>query len=99
MAKYQILSWHGIPVQVRVRDKNGRMSKELPPRFIDAVDRAAMLSKKSDSESYTNGFQWSDPQEREGSAQDVADALLVELEKQYPEIDYRAVAEKLKAQD
>jgi cvfA/B/C family virulence factor len=99
MAKYQILYWHGIPVQVRVRDKKGRVSKKLPQRFMDAVDSAAMASNNVDGESYTNGFQWGERQEREGDIQDIADALITELEEQYPEIDYRAVAQRLKAKD
>lgn len=42
MVKYQILYWYDIPVQVRVRDESGRVSKPLPQRFQTAVDNAAM---------------------------------------------------------
>ena len=96
MATYQILSWHGIPVQVRARDKNGRVSKKLADRFMNAVDKAAMASKNTDGDSYTNGFVWGERIEREGTAEEVATAIVLELEAQYPEIDYRAVAQKLK---
>ncbi len=97
MAKYQVLYWHDIPTQVRARDKSGRVSKELPSRFMEAVDRAAMASKSVDGESYTAGFQWGARQEREGSAEDVAAAVVAELDAQYAEIDYRATAERIKA--
>lgn len=96
MAKYQVLYWHGIPVQVRARDKSGRVSKELPPRFMSAVDKAAMASKSVDGESYTAGFQWGERQERDGTAEEVAAAVAAELEMQYPSIDHRAVANRIK---
>jgi hypothetical protein len=96
MATYQILYWHGIPVQVRARDKNERASKELPPRFMSAVDKAAMASKSVDGESYTAGFQWGARQKRDGSAEEVAAAVAAELDQQYPTIDHRAVANRIK---
>jgi hypothetical protein len=96
MATYQVLSWHGIPVQVRARDKSGRVSKKLDDRFMNAVDKAAMASKNFDDEAYTNGFVWSESLEREGSAEDVASAIVLELEEQYPEIDYRQIARRLR---
>lgn len=96
MARYQILYWHGIPTQVRARENRQRVSKELPERFMEAVDKAAMASKRVDGESYTDGFQWSEWQERDGAVEDVVAAVVAELDAQYPEIDYRAVANRLK---
>lgn len=96
MAKYQVLSWHGIPVQVRARDSNGRVSKKLNDRFMDAVDKAAMASKHFDGDSYTDGFVWGENIEREGTAEDIASAVVMELEAQYPEIDFRSLAKRLR---
>lgn len=95
MAKYQILYWHTIPVQVRARGKSGRVNKELPARFMDAVDSAAMASKNADNDSYTDGFKWSERIEREGSSEAIVDIVIAELVEQYPEIDYRALAKQL----
>lgn len=99
MAKYQILWWHGIPVQVRARGTDGRVSKKLDDRFMEAVDKAAMSSKRFSSDDYTDGFQWGERQEREGSAEAVATAVVAELEAQYPEIDYREIAKQLRESD
>ena len=38
MARYRILSWHDIPSQIRVEDSSGRVNKQLPPRFQEAID-------------------------------------------------------------
>lgn len=96
MANYQILSWHGIPVQVRARDENGRLSKKLDDRFMDAVDKAAMASKNFDGDSYMDGFEWGEKIERDGTAGDVATDVVCELELKYPEIDYRTLAKQLR---
>lgn len=96
MAKYKILYWHEIPSQVRAKDENGRVGKPLPERFQLAIDDAAMRAKLIGSDDYSAGFQWSDEQERPGTAEDVAEAVAAELDTKYPEIDWKAIAEKLK---
>jgi hypothetical protein len=96
MAKYRILYWHGIPTQVRSQDKSGRVSKKLPDRFMEAVDKAAMIAKHTDGDLYSEGFQWGDWEERDGSAEEVGKAIVAELDEQNPEIDFRAVAQRLK---
>ncbi len=95
MATYQILSWHGIPVQVRARDASGRASVQLPSRFQEAIDAAAMAAKQISSDAYTDGFEWSARQDREGSAQAVAEVVAAELDARYPEIDWRTLAASL----
>lgn len=92
MATYQILRWHGIPVQVRTRDAAGRASVQLPERFQDAVDRAAMAAGVTASDEYTEGFVWEAPTERTGTAAEVAAAVAAELDTQYSDIDWRAAA-------
>ena len=94
MAKYKILYWHGIPSQVRATDENGRASKQLPPRFQEAIDEAAMALGKIGTNSYTDGFQWSDESEHPGTAEEVADAVTTELDKKHPSVDWRALVKK-----
>lgn len=52
MAKLITVYWRDIPAQVIV--KQGRKSKKavLTPRFAEAIDRAAMRAKKTDSDAY-----------------------------------------------
>src|SRR5215217_6675803 len=56
MATYQILYWHNIPVQVRAKDAGGRAGAELPARFQEAIDQAAMAAGMIGSDDYTEAF-------------------------------------------
>ncbi len=97
MATYQILYWHDIPSQVRVRGEGReRVSMMLSSRFQEAIDNAAMYAGLIGSDDYTNAFQWSEPQPREGNPQDIVNAVVAELEAQYEQIDWRATVKKIK---
>jgi hypothetical protein len=99
MATYQILYWHDIPVQVRAKDADGRAGAELPARFQEAIDQAAMAAGMIGSDDYTEAFRWGEPQERAGSAREVADALVAELDAQHSQIDWRATVATLRNLD
>jgi len=94
MAKYKILYWQGIPSQVRAIDENGRASRQLPQRFQEAIDEAAMALGKIGTDSYTNGFQWGEEFERPGTAEEVADAITTELDNKHPKVDWRSLVER-----
>lgn len=98
MASFQVLYWYDIPVQVRANTGRERRSVSLSDRFLEAVDRAAMVVGVIDSDDYTDLYAWSEPQEREGSPQEVAQAVAAELEAQYAEINWRATADALRQQ-
>jgi hypothetical protein len=51
-----------------------------------------------DSDDYTDLYQWGEPQEREGTPQDVATAVAAELEAKYATIEWRATADALRQQ-
>jgi hypothetical protein len=94
MAKYKILYWKGIPSQVRATDENGRVNRQLPPRFQEAIDEAAMSLGKIGTDSYTNGFQWGDEVEHPGTAEEVADAIAAELDKKHPSVNWRSIVKR-----
>ena len=96
MATYQILNWHDIPGQVRARGDGGRVSRQLPQRFQEAVDQAAMAAGLIGSDEYTNLFTWAESQERPGSAAEVADAVLAELDAAHQQIAWRDTAAALR---
>jgi hypothetical protein len=98
VATYQILSWHGIPLQVRAKDGSGRCSWLLAGRFQEAADAAAMLAGLTNADAYVEGLTWSDRANRDGSAEDVAQAVAAELEAAYPTVDARAVAQRIRRQ-
>ncbi|MCB9009545.1 MAG: virulence factor [Ardenticatenaceae bacterium] len=96
MAKYQIMYWHDIPVQVRAGGRRDRVSIELPQRFQVAVDNAAMAAELTGTDAYLDGFRWSEMQERDGTPEAVAKAVAAELDTQYETIDWRQTAVSLK---
>ncbi len=97
MTTYQILYWHDIPSQVRVRGEGReRVSAPLSQRFQEAIDNAAMYAGLIGSDDYTEAFQWSEPQSRDGNLQDVAASVVAELEAQFEQIDWHATVAKLK---
>ena len=85
MAQYQVMYWKDIPAQVKASDASGGTSKVmLPARFSESIDAAAMADGSTDSDAYMEGWQWSKAEERDGSAQEVADQVAAELDAQYP---------------
>jgi hypothetical protein len=94
MAKYKILFWKGIPSQVRATDENGRASRQLPQRFQEAIDEAAMSLGKIGTDSYTDGFEWGDELERSGTAEEVAEAIATELDNEHPSVDWRSLVKR-----
>jgi Virulence factor len=82
MATYRILYWQEVPSQIRAEDERGDVSVQLPPKFMVRIDALAAARGLESSDDYLAQWRWSEEEEREGSAQDVADALCRELEAQ-----------------
>lgn len=81
MATYRVLSWRGIPAQVKVFTENGRpRSAQLSERFQLEIDRVAMRDELIESDAYIGQWSWGEPQERDGSADEVLAAVIAELE-------------------
>ena len=84
MARYQVMYWKHIPTQVKAGDERGEVRRMLPDRFMAAVDAYAMGEGSTGSEAYLEGWHWSETAERAGTAADVADALVAELDRDHP---------------
>lgn len=80
MATYKILYWQEVPSQFKVEDPSDDVTVNLPDKFQARIDALAAERGLSSSDDYLAQWQWSDEQEREGTAQEVADALRAELE-------------------
>ena len=85
MAQYQVLYWRHIPLGVKATDLNGIVRENLPSRFQEAIDRSAKQDGRSSTSAYTSMFRWSRPQEREGTAEEVARIVAVELAAMWPD--------------
>ena len=80
MARYRILAWKEIPAQVQATDDSGaKANRKLPGWFGAEIDRVAMREGLAGTDDYLEKFAWSDEVERDGSADDVADAVVAEL--------------------
>ncbi len=84
MAQVRIMYWKSIPYGVRASEGAERVSRQLPPAFQEAVDSAAMSDGDTAQDAYQAGFKWGPPEERPGSAADVADAVVAEIVAAYP---------------
>ncbi len=80
MARYRILSWRGIPAQVKAWPDSARpLSVPMPDWFGHEIDRAAMREGLAGSDAYLEQWEWSEDLERDGSAEEVATSVVAEL--------------------
>jgi hypothetical protein len=81
MVRYQILYWKHVPSQVKVFEMGKRpVSRSMPDRFLAEIDRIAMEEGLAGTDDYLNQWKWTPKKDREGSAEEVAEALVRELE-------------------
>jgi hypothetical protein len=83
MADYVILYWRDIPTQVIARAGRRNAKRELAPRFMEAVDMAAMRSGARDTDAYLADWRKSDPVSCGDDLEAEADAVLTKLEGEY----------------
>lgn len=80
MATYRVMAWREIPAQVQATDESGEtVNVPMPAYFQQEIDRIAMREGLIDSDEYLEAWAWSAPTERDGTAQEVADAVQAEL--------------------
>jgi hypothetical protein len=80
MATYKILYWQEVPSQVKADDGADDITLPLPPRFQERIDHLAVQRGLQGSDDYLEQWHWSEEEEREGSAQEVAEQVKAELE-------------------
>jgi len=80
MATYKILYWQEVPSQIKAEDAVDDVTVVLPPAFQERIDHLALQKGLQNSDDYLEQWHWSDEQEREGSALEVAEQVKAELE-------------------
>jgi hypothetical protein len=84
MAEYQITYWRELPSMVTAREGRRNTAKvELPARFQEAIDEAAMRLKMTGTDAYLEQWRKDGWQERSGTPEEVANAVARELEATY----------------
>ncbi len=90
MADLVVVYWRDIPAQVIVRKGRQNAKRELPLRFTEAIDMAAMRSGAGDTDAYL--AEW-----RKAEPVSVGDDLEQEAEKALTDIDAAYSRERLVA--
>jgi len=80
VATYTILYWQEVPSQIKAEDEVDEVTLPLDPRFMERIDQLASQRGLQGTDDYLAQWRWSEPQEREGSAEEVAEAVKRELE-------------------
>ena len=92
MAQGTVLCWQEIPSMVEARNGRDRHKIQLSERFQELIDMAAMRRGLAGTDAYLTEWHKMPPEEREGSARDVAEAMASEIEERYETIKSEALA-------
>jgi len=82
MAKYQVLYWQEIPSQVKAVDGHDEVNLPLPARFMERIDKLATERGLGGTDDYLEHWKWSDEKQCTGTAQEVAENIVAQLEAQ-----------------
>jgi Virulence factor len=87
MTKYRILYWKHIPSAIIVQGDGRKIKTPLPDRFQRAIDAYATVTGLTSTDEYLDAWHRSDWIEREGTPEEVSQALLSELEITFAKIE------------
>ena len=92
MATYRIIAWKGIPASVEAEGGTDSVTLQLSERFQMLIDSVAMQLGLQDSDAYLELWSGGEPQDRPGTAREVADAVAADIENRFTEFIGRAFA-------
>ena len=82
MPKIVTIYWRDIPSQVTVQEGRKRAKKLLPARYQEAIDRAAMRAKKTDTDAYLDD--WVRVNKKgEGDLDEILESVVAKIEAEY----------------
>lgn len=87
MARYRIFYWKHIPSSITVEGDGRTIKKQLSQKVQDKIDAYAMAVGLTASEDYSAQYKRGDWIEQAGSPEEVADALLAQLEAEFSKIE------------
>ena len=83
MAQLTIVYWRDIPAQVIVKKGRASAKRELPERFVQAIDMAAMRSGAAATDDYLADWRRADPVECGDDPEAEAEAASQRLQAEY----------------
>jgi len=87
MARYRIMYWKHIPQSFIVEGDGQTVKKQLSQKIQNAIDAYAMAAGLTSTSDYAREYKRGDWIERDGSPEEVASALLSELETKFAKIE------------
>lgn len=82
MPKIVTIYWRDIPSQVTVQEGRKRAKKLLPARYQEAIDRAAMRAKKTDTDAYLDDWKRSNSK-ADGDLDELLESTVADIENKY----------------
>ena len=92
MAQLIIVHWRDIPAQVIVKSGRRTAKRELPLRFTEAIDMAAMRSGAAETDAYLAEWRRAEPVEVSDDLEAEADRAAAALESEWPQDRLVAIA-------
>ena len=87
MSKYRVMYWKDIPQSFTVEGDGRTIKKELSQKVQNKIDAYAMAIGATSTTDYAKEYKRGQWIEREGSPEEVAEALLSELETEFAKIE------------
>jgi metal-dependent amidase/aminoacylase/carboxypeptidase family protein len=87
MARYRIMYWKHIPQSFTVEGDGRTVKKQLSQKVQDKIDAYAMAEGLTSTSDYAAQYKRGEWVDRDGSPEEVADALILELEAQFAKLD------------
>ena len=87
MTRYRIMYWKHIPQSFTVEGDGLTIKKQLSQKVQDKIDAYAMVDGLTSTSDYAAQYKRGDWVERDGSPEEVADALLSQLEAESARIE------------
>jgi hypothetical protein len=92
MAQLIIVYWRDMPAQVIVKQGRTSAKRELPERFVTAIDAAAMKAGAQSTDDYLADWRRADPVDVSDDLEAEAAAWAAKLEADYPNERLAALA-------
>jgi hypothetical protein len=87
MARYRIFYWKHIPSSIAVEGDGHTIKKQLSQKIQNAIDAYAMATGITSTDDFSAQYRRGEWIEREGSPEEVAEALVSELETEFAKIE------------
>ena len=85
MAIVKIMYWKDIPCSVRAEEgRRNRVTRKLPDIYMSVIDAVAMKEGAVGADEYQAAFQYGEPEDRPGTLEEAADAVVAEILAKYP---------------